>query len=244
MKFISVLSLAIALGAAGGYVLYDLLPSTAETGAEAQMGAAVSSEAIAGRASIIDGDTIEIHGTRIRLHGIDAPESDQTCAVAGENMRCGQQAALALADRIGQETVSCDQRGRDRYDRIISVCHASGEDLNAWMVANGWAMAYRRFSTDYVRQEEAAAAAKIGIWKGEFTTPWEWRARERRAQERTQEKSNCNIKGNISYNTGERIYHLPGGEYYSRTKISPSKGERWFCSEAEARAAGWRRSMK
>lgn len=133
----------------------------------------------------------------------------------------------------------------DRYGRIVSVCHAHGEDLNGWMVANGWAMAYRDYSRDYVQQEQSAAAAKVGIWQGDFVPPWEWRRGKRLAAEQPQVDNSgaCNIKGNIS-SSGEHIYHVPGGEYYSRTKISPSKGERWFCSEAEARAAGWRKSKR
>ena len=94
-------------------------------------------EVVAGRASVIDGDTIEIHGQRIRLFGIDAPESGQSCKVGGKRTRCGQQAALALADKIGNRTVQCEKKDIDRYKRIVSVCRTDGEDLNAWMVAEG-----------------------------------------------------------------------------------------------------------
>jgi endonuclease YncB( thermonuclease family) len=97
---------------------------------------------LAGRASVIDGDTIEIHGKRIRLFGVDAPESRQTCEAAGQTYRCGQQAALALADYIGQQTVAFEPRDTDRYGRIVAVCRAAAEDLNGWMVAQGWALAY------------------------------------------------------------------------------------------------------
>lgn len=206
---------------------------------------AAGAESLTGRASVIDGDTLDIHGTRIRLHGIDAPESGQFCSVAGKKTRCGQQAALALADRIGSRTVSCDPRDRDRYNRVVAICYARDEDLNAWMVATGWAMAYRYYSTDYVQQEERASASKLGIWQGDFVPPWDWRKGTRLAgNEVEQQPKNCVIKGNISISSGERIYHVPGGYYYDRTKITTSKGERWFCSEAEARAAGWRRSKR
>jgi endonuclease YncB( thermonuclease family) len=133
---------------------------------------------IEGVASVIDGDTIEIHGTRIRLEGIDAPESQQPCTrLDGTPWRCGQQAALALYDRIGRSPVACDVSGEDRYGRAIAICRQGDVDLNAWLVSNGWAVAYRRYSTVYVSDEEAAEAAGAGMWSGSFEMPWEWRRR-------------------------------------------------------------------
>ncbi|WP_119419756.1 thermonuclease family protein [Desertibaculum subflavum] len=207
---------------------------------------AFASEAISGRASVIDGDTLEIHGQRIRLHGIDAPESAQTCKDdRGGSHRCGQRAALALSNKIGERPVACAPRGTDRYQRIIAVCHLGGEDLNAWLVSVGWAIAYRRFSTDYVSHEDAAREAKRGLWAGTFTPPEEWRRAQGSSapSSASDQKSGCLIKGNIS-SKGERIYHVPGGDFYDQTRIDPLKGERMFCSEAEARAAGWRRSKR
>ncbi|MGD9882672.1 MAG: thermonuclease family protein [Reyranella sp.] len=117
---------------------------------------AVAQDRIVGVASVIDGDTIEIHGTRIRLHGIDAPESRQECTRPdGATWRCGQQAALALSHHIGRAVVSCEPRNRDRYGRTVAVCSRGSEDLNRWMVANGWAVAFRRYSFDYVADEVA-----------------------------------------------------------------------------------------
>ena len=107
--------------------------------------------------------------------------------------------------------------------------------------STGWAQAYRRYSPDYIRQEDTASRSKVGIWQGEFIAPWDWR-RGKRLRAKTNQPGTCLIKGNISRNG--RIYHVPGGRYYSRAKINQSQGERWFCSEAEARAAGWRRSKR
>ena len=140
--------------------------------------AGYAQQTIVGAASVIDGDTIEVHGARIRMHGIDAPESRQECnRVDGTSWRCGQQAALALSDHIGRATVRCEPRDRDRYGRVVAVCFKGAEDLDRWMVANGWAVAYRKYSLDYVVDEERAKRAKLGIWSGSFEMPWDWRVR-------------------------------------------------------------------
>ena len=203
---------------------------------------AVALADMTGQATVIDGDTIDIHGTRIRLHGIDAPESGQHCYIDGKRWRCGQRAALALADKIDHRPVTCQERDRDRYGRVVAVCRVAGQDLGAWLVGNGLALAYRRYSTAYVPHEDAARTAKAGMWQGAFVPPWDWRHGDR-LEATAIEPGDCPIKGNVSSN-GERIYHVRGGRWYDRTRISPSKGERWFCSEAEARGAGWRRSRQ
>ena len=203
--------------------------------------------AVAGFARVIDGDTLEVGGVRIRLHGIDAPESGQSCRAGGNRWSCGRDAARALAGRIGGRSIACEERDRDRYGRVVAVCRASGMDLNAWMVAEGWAFAYRRYSNAYVGEESAARAARRGVWRGEVVPPWEWRKGKRlggtRTTARQESGGRCSIKGNIS-KSGTRIYHVPGGRYYDRTRINTSRGERWFCTENEARAAGWRRSRQ
>lgn len=135
---------------------------------------------VSGVASVIDGDTLEIHAQRIRLHGIDAPESSQTCTNQdGSRWRCGQKAAFALADHIGTRPIACTGAKTDRYGRLIAVCHLDAEDLNSWLVLNGWAVAYRRYSHDYVPQEDTAKAARAGIWSSSFTLPEDYRHRQR-----------------------------------------------------------------
>jgi len=132
---------------------------------------------LSGRASVIDGDTIEIHGQRIRLEGIDAPESRQTCRdrMSGDEIRCGQKAAFGLSEMIGAQTVSCVEAGRDRYARMLAHCEVAGHDIGAAMVEAGWALAYVRYSREYEAQEAMARDAGKGIWQWDFTAPWEWR---------------------------------------------------------------------
>ena len=117
---------------------------------------------IAGRASVVDGDTLEIHGERIRLFGIDAPESGQTCLDArGQRYRCGQKAALVLDARIGEGVVTCERKDTDRYGRTVALCRVFGEDLGAWLVGLGWALTSRADSTRYVAAEALYQRALI-----------------------------------------------------------------------------------
>ena len=207
---------------------------------------APAGEPTIGRAKIIDGDTIEISRQRIRLHGIDAPEARQTCVAAGKKWACGQNATFGLSAIIERQWVHCRQKDKDRYGRIVAVCNLAGvdgPDINAAMVRQGWALAYRRYSKDYVFDEDTARKAKAGLWVGQFVAPWDWRRGKRLQAANDNVAGKCLIKGNIG-KRGVRIYHLPGGAYYSRTRIDEQKSERWFCSESEARKAGWRRSKR
>jgi endonuclease YncB( thermonuclease family) len=136
-------------------------------------------EIVVDTATVIDGDALEIRGQRIRLHGIDAPEGDQICRLVGQPYRCGQRAALVLANRIGRRSVSCREVDRDRYNRIAAVCRLTGQDLNAWLVNAGWALAYEQYSTEYVDEAARARAARRGLWQGQFIEPWAWRQGER-----------------------------------------------------------------
>ena len=199
---------------------------------------------LTGNATIADGDTLRVGTTRVRLHGIDAPELAQTCRARGREWPCGRQAAAALRNRIAGGRVHCEERDRDAYGRIVAVCRAGGGDVNAWMANEGWALAYRRYSRDYVQHERAAQAAGRGIWRGDFVMPWDWRRGARLRNEGPADSpSGCRIKGNIN-RKGDRIYHVPGGISYEATRIDGSRGERWFCSEDEARRAGWRRAPR
>ena len=200
---------------------------------------------VVGRASVIDGDTLAIHGIRIRMQGIDAPESSQTCERNGKPYRCGQQAANFLDGLIASRPVRCEEETKDKYRRSVSRCFVGGTDLNREMVANGWAVAYHQYSTLYVSDEDEAKAGRKGIWEGEFQMPSDYRkgkkgdAIPRAVPAIAGKGSGCLIKGNVN-TKGERIYHVPGSRFYDKTDVSIANGERWFCSEAEASAAGWR----
>jgi endonuclease YncB( thermonuclease family) len=130
-----------------------------------------------GMPRVVDGDTLVISGERIRLHGIDSPETKQTCILDGREWNCGQEATAALVRRIGTNAVTCKGYTRDRYKRLIAVCFVGSDDLNAWMVSKGWALAYRRYSKDYIDEENVARDNRKGIWRGKFMPPWEWRRR-------------------------------------------------------------------
>ena len=122
---------------------------------------------LVGKPRVIDGYTIEIAGERIRLHGIDTPETKQTCLdKIGKHWRCGQEATFALANLIGDHWITCKGTERDRYGRLIAVCYAGDFDLNAMMVQQGWALAYRRYPMDYVPEEDNARFHKRGLWQG------------------------------------------------------------------------------
>lgn len=161
--FLAVLAAVSALG-----MVWPTVPSALER-----------ERSIVGVPTVVDGDTLEIRGERIRLHAIDAPEGDQVCwRTDGSAWPCGRHAALALAAKIGRATIACSGRNRDRYHRLVAVCYLRGEDLNGWMVASGWAVAYLRFGADYADRESAARAARRGLWAGAFDMPWDWRHRK------------------------------------------------------------------
>jgi len=132
-------------------------------------------ETLSGIPKVTDGDTVRIGNTRIRLHGIDAPEISQLCERKGKQWRCGRESKKALTAIIGNKSLSCTKRDIDRYRRVIAVCRAGSINLNAWMVENGWAVAYRRYSRDYILDEQDAKASQRGMWSGKFIMPWDWR---------------------------------------------------------------------
>ena len=138
---------------------------------------------IAGDSRVVDADTLRIGEERVRLLGVDAPETKQTCRCDGRTVLCGERSAQALTGFIGESEVSCEGSERDKYGRITAECFIDRDgkkiNLNAWLVEEGHAMAYRYFSEKFVENEERAKAAKKGIWACSFDEPWEYRKKMR-----------------------------------------------------------------
>jgi endonuclease YncB( thermonuclease family) len=128
-----------------------------------------------GRATVIDGDTLDVAGVRVRLHGIDAPESRQDCERQGVVFACGAEAPRWLERAVGAREVYCTARDIDRNGRVVASCTAGGSDLGESLVRAGWAIAYRRYSTEYVAAEDEARVARRGLWAGRFEEPEAWR---------------------------------------------------------------------
>lgn len=184
-----------------------------------------------------DGDSLRVGGSEnLRLIDIDAPEMDQTCDLtSGETFACGAWVADTVRAAFDGRTATCRAERRDRFDRPLVTCLIDGEDLGARLVREGLARTYRD-APAYAQEQKAAILAARGLWAMSMQDPAEHRST--RAQAPLAPNSGCVIKGNISSNG--RIYHRPEDDSYARTRIRPEAGERWFCSEEEARAAGWR----
>lgn len=206
-----------------------------------------NAEIVSGPAHAVDGDTLVLNEKQVRLAGIDAPELDQHCQRDGQAWPCGEEAKRQLDSMMAGQTVYCQGEGEDPYGRLLGTCSANRMNLNASMVEYGWATAYRAYSDDYLAQEHRARSAKAGIWRSQFVLPEHHRVAAREAtrpaiaRRSTRKPSNtashgCDIKGNRS-RRGDWIYHVAGMQYYDQTRP-----EELFCSEAEAIAAGYRRS--
>ena len=194
-----------------------------------------AAEVLQGRATVVDGDTLRIGGQSVRIHGIDTPEQDQTCLTAqGVAFSCGAVATQAMTQLIGGRSVTCQGRDRDVYQRVVAKCYVGSQDLGAALVASGYATAFERYSRDYVALERAAQAARVGFWSGTMQAP----AAHRAANTAPAADGSCVLKGNIS--SSGRIVHSPGDHSYAKTRINEARGERWFCTLADAQAAGWR----
>lgn len=211
--------------------------------------AGLFAQAIEGRAAAITGDALRIGDTEIRLAGIEAPDLDQLCSRPGNRRwRCGVDARAALARSVRGTEVSCTLSGTDASGRKLGTCVARGEDIAEVLVRHGHVFAETGMFSKYASHEEEARAEKAGLWRGEAERPPEYRAKVAEQMARAWEKAaqtapgGCPIKGRIA--SGRKLYALPGTVDYPRIRIRPRRGERWFCSEEEALAAGWKRSPR
>lgn len=203
---------------------------------------AQASTAFEGMVRVIDGDTIDVGDRRVRLHGIDAPEQDQPCTTrTGQNWGCGDWVTRQVRDAYQGQIAQCRQVDTDKYGRTVARCFVAGQDVARNLVRAGLAFAYRKYALDYARDETNAARTRIGIHGFDIQAPARYRLT--RIKGRVAPNQNCVIKGNINAR-GDRIYHVPGQAYYERTGIRMERGERWFCSHAQARASGWRASRR
>lgn len=201
---------------------------------------------VTGIARIIDGDTLNVEGLGIRLHGIDAPETAQTCRDAsGRDYACGDRATARLRGLAENRRVTCEGREFDQYKRFVAVCRVGAVEINRTMVVEGHAWAFLRFSQDYVAAEQEARTARRGVFAAANTPPWDFRSGAWTAAQATSQAPNpaCPIKGNVS-RSGERIYHMPWQRDYARIRMDQGDGKRWFCDENEAVAAGWRKAAR
>lgn len=219
-----------------------------------------AAETITGYATAYDGDRIDIRGKRVHLAGIDAPEPPQTCADASEKLYpCGRKAETALQEKIAGQRITCTAPATDESFPAYAVCRLGEEDLGAWLVAQGLAVADRNRVSTYVAQEDAAREGKRGLWAGSFTRPSDWRNGARGKPDgyakpvagsappapvpAEKRKEGCAIKGNIT-REGSKLYWVPGSRRYEQTVVTEASGERWFCTEEEAKAAGWEAPQK
>lgn len=225
----------------------------------AVIAAPLHAQVMTGPATIIDGDTIDMTGTRIRLMGIDAPETKQSCTRDGQAWACGAEATATLSEIIGDQNLTCTAQGTDVYGRTLATCENRVFEIGREAVRRGAAVALDDAPDDYHAAAAIARQMNYGLWAAEFQLPAEWRAanpaavervartespqRTQRAaparpasQQRYADSGGCTIKGNRN-KRGEWIYHLPGQAYYDATRP-----EDLFCTERQAQAAGYRRS--
>ncbi len=224
---------ALVLVAGAGWFLWQNAPAL-----PAFPSLTVAPSKIEGRGVAISGDTLRIAGATLHLDGIEAPVPGQRC-MRGKSRRwnCGASATAALSRLVRRAKVSCEITGSDDNDRQLGDCRVGDKDIAAQLVRGGHVFATAGFFAPYTDLEEQARKEKLGIWRGQVVRPSDYRAQKWEEAKRAA-PNGCPIKGNVS--GGRRVYVLPWARGYKRVKITRRRGERWFCSETEAQAAGWK----
>ena len=135
-----------------------------------------SNNLFASHVTVIDGDTIRLGDVKIRFSGIDAPEINQTCVASEGKVACGKISRDLLIEKVTNNKISCTDEGKDFYGRVLGECFVNGESLSSYLVREGFAFAYRKYSNKYIEDEEYAKFNKLGMWSMEFQYPWDYRS--------------------------------------------------------------------
>lgn len=201
-----------------------------------------SNSELRGRASAVSGNVLKINNTEVRLVGIDAPDPTQPCFKAnGKRWPCADAATQALSRHVRGRRIACELSNPDKGTIPLAHCRAGDTDIAGQLVKEGHVFASEGYFRTYSSEEEGARAAKLGLWQGQNERPSIWRARVWDEAKRTA-PDGCPIKGFVR--SQGRIYAMPWSENYDQRNIKTVKGERWFCSEDEARAAGFRAASR
>ncbi len=193
---------------------------------------------IEGKAAALTGDRLRVGADLVRLFGVEAPANGQVCAGAKP---CAASAKAALQKLVSGKRVACELSGRQSgipsEDVRIATCAINGADVAGQLVRGGYVFATTGLFATYASAEREARSAKAGVWKTEPLRPAEHRTKAWDDAKRAS-PDGCPIKGTVSGDT--KTYYVPWDASYEKAKIRASKGERWFCSETEAHAAGWK----
>jgi len=199
---------------------------------------------------VIDGDSIQVGDTVLQLSGIDAPELGQTCDDGGRHWPCGLDAAYRLRKLIALTStpeISCFRVVASFVGARVATCMRGGEDLSVAMLQAGDAVVVPEGAPHYVAAEApfyaeaelAARQASLGIWASKFEFPWDWRRKREQAGADGADPS-CPLKGKVAAD-GQRLYYGPLDPEYEAFAVDAARGDRFFCSDDQARAAGWLR---
>ena len=192
---------------------------------------------LSGPGRALEGDRLEVAGTVVRLWGIDGPELEQSCVREGAFWPCGRKAHDHLAAFVDGQTVVCRVMPESVPQQTVAKCAVQGLDVAAELATRGFALVPPDGTQYYIPNRNEGRTRGAGLWSGVYVNPWEWR-QGKRVVEWINDLRGCAVKGDID-GAGSRIFYLPFHDHYETIRIEVAKGERWFCVEEEARAAGW-----